>query len=98
MVTFIASVLVVAAFAVIVYLFAPREGERAAGLLERYRPHAPMADWSASFRDDQRQYADLVAAESFRESGARSAAVAESSVAEPAVTGRRRVFHRAVQF
>ncbi len=89
MVTFLASVLVVAAFAVIAYRFAPRGGGRAAGLLERYRPHAPMADWSLSFRDDQRQYADLVAAESRRECGAGS---------KTRVVGRRRVFRRAVQF
>ncbi|WP_067681157.1 hypothetical protein [Nocardia miyunensis] len=89
MVTFLTSVLVVAAFAVIVHRFALRGGGRMVGLLERYRPHAPMADWSLSFRDDQRQYADLVAAESYRGSGAargRSVAV------------RRRMFRRAVQF
>lgn len=89
MVTFLVSVLVVAALAVIVYRFAPRGGGRAAGLLERYRPHAPMADWSLSLRDDQRQYADLVAAESRRECAA---------VSKPLVTGWRRVFRRAVQF
>jgi hypothetical protein len=69
MVTFIVSLLVVAAFAVIVFVFAPRPGGRTADLLERYRPHAPMADWSLSFREVQRQYADLAAIESHREPG-----------------------------
>ncbi len=67
MVTFFASVLVVAAFAVIVRLPAPRTGGRAAGLLERY---PPAADWSPSSRDDQRQYADLIAAAAHRDRGA----------------------------
>ncbi|MBY8859164.1 hypothetical protein K7711_22005 [Nocardia sp. CA2R105] len=93
MVTFLASVLVVAAFAVIVYRLALRGAGRAVGLLERYRPHAPMSDWSLSFRDDQRQYADLVAAESYRDAGAES-----DVVVRPSVVGRRRVFRRAVQF
>ncbi|WP_067884208.1 hypothetical protein [Nocardia vaccinii] len=93
MVTFLASVLVVAAFAVIVYRFSPRGGGRATGLLERYRPHAPMADWSLSFRDEQRQYADLVAAESRRE-----CATTSGAVPKPPVAARRRVLRRAVQF
>ncbi|MGF6882235.1 hypothetical protein ABIA39_002834 [Nocardia sp. GAS34] len=61
MADFVASVLVVAAFAASVHLFAPRPGARAAALLERYRPHAPMADWSLSFRDEQRQCSDIAA-------------------------------------
>ena len=67
MVDFVASVLVVAAFAASVHLFAPRPGTRAAALLERYRPHAPMADWSLLSRDEQRQYADIAAISARRE-------------------------------
>jgi hypothetical protein len=93
MVTFFLAVLVVAAFAVIVYKFALRADGRAVGLLERYRPHAPMSDWSLSFREEQRQYADLVAAESYRSAGSEP-----ESAAEPVVVHRRRALRRAVQF
>lgn len=34
--------------------------------VERNRPHAPVMEWSLSFRDEQRQYADLAAIESHR--------------------------------
>ena len=91
MVTLLISVLVVAAFAVIAYRFALRADGRTVGLLERYRPHAPMADWSLSFRDEQRQYADLVAAESYR-------SAEPEPETEPVVVPRRRVLRRAVQF
>ncbi|MBF6329077.1 hypothetical protein [Nocardia transvalensis] len=68
MVSLLASLLVVAAFAAIVYRYAPTREQRAAELLERYRPHAPMSDWSLSYHDEQRQYADLTAISARRES------------------------------
>ncbi|RDI46627.1 hypothetical protein [Nocardia mexicana] len=70
MVSFIASLAVVVIFAAIVYRFAPTRGQRAAELLERYRPHAPMSDWSLSYYDDRRQYSELVAIRAHRESEA----------------------------
>ncbi|MFF2553897.1 hypothetical protein ACFVUS_23070 [Nocardia sp. NPDC058058] len=62
MIAMLISLLVVAAFAGIVYRFAPTPDERWGALLERYRPHAPMSDWSVSEYDGARQYADLAAA------------------------------------
>ncbi|MBF6138042.1 hypothetical protein IU501_34300 [Nocardia otitidiscaviarum] len=56
------SIAVVGCFGWLVYHFAPAPGERWDRLLTRYRPHAPMADWSAGDYDDQRQFADLDAA------------------------------------
>ncbi|MCX4098931.1 hypothetical protein [Nocardia sp. alder85J] len=63
MIGFIAAVVVVALFAWIVHRCAPKPGERASVLLERYRPHAPMADWSMppDQYDRIRQYAELQA-------------------------------------
>lgn len=72
MVDFVACVLVVAAFAAIVHRFTPGPGERAAVLLERYRLHAPMVGWSISFRDEQRQYAELAAIAARRDAEARA--------------------------
>lgn len=67
MIALLASFLVVAAFAGIVYRFAPKSGERWGILLERYRPHAPMSDWSVGEYDGARQYADLAAVAAHRE-------------------------------
>ncbi|WP_024801761.1 hypothetical protein [Nocardia sp. BMG51109] len=68
MISFCATLAVVVLFAVVVYHYAPKRGERAAELFERYRPHAPMADWSLSYYDDQRQYSELTAIRARRES------------------------------
>ncbi|UGT40804.1 hypothetical protein LTV02_33285 [Nocardia yamanashiensis] len=64
MIALLTSFAVVAAFAAIVYLFAPASGERWGVLLERYRPHAPMSDWSVADYEASRQYSDLAAARS----------------------------------
>lgn len=57
----LASLLIVAAFAGAVYYFAPKSGERWGVMLERYRPHAPMSDWSVGEFESSRQHADLAA-------------------------------------
>ncbi|WP_330184432.1 hypothetical protein OHB26_13050 [Nocardia sp. NBC_01503] len=62
MIATLVSLLVVAVFAGIVYRFAPTPDERWGALLERYRPHAPMSDWSAAEYEGVRQYSDLAAA------------------------------------
>ncbi|MEV6072902.1 hypothetical protein AB0L82_40695 [Nocardia sp. NPDC052001] len=62
MIAMLISLLVVAAFAGIVYRFAPTPDERWGALLNKYRPHAPMSDWSVAEYDGARQYADLAAA------------------------------------
>ncbi|MBB5914158.1 hypothetical protein BJY24_003025 [Nocardia transvalensis] len=67
MMSFLAALLVIVIFAVIVYRYAPRRDERAADLFERYRPHAPMADWSMSYYEDRRQYSELDAIRTHRE-------------------------------
>ncbi|WP_280262645.1 hypothetical protein [Nocardia wallacei] len=79
MVSFIAALAVVVIFAAIVYRYAPTRGQRAAELFERYRPHAPMADWSLSYYDDRRQYSELIAIRTNRESEAAAGAVRSSS-------------------
>ncbi|MFF0493824.1 hypothetical protein ACWDSJ_13375 [Nocardia sp. NPDC003482] len=61
MLSFLAALIVVVTFAVLVHRYAPKRGERVAELLEKYRPHAPMADWSMSYYERQRQYSDLSA-------------------------------------
>ncbi|MFC9996362.1 hypothetical protein [Nocardia sp. NPDC127526] len=61
MIALLVSLLVVAAFAGLVYWFAPTPGERWGAMLERYRPHAPMSDWSVGDYDYVRQHADLAA-------------------------------------
>ncbi|MFE6863193.1 hypothetical protein [Nocardia sp. NPDC057668] len=70
----LASFLVVAAFAGIVHRYAPKPGERWGILLERYRPHAPMSDWSVGEYDGARQYADLAAVAAHQERGVPAAA------------------------
>ncbi|GAB2701661.1 hypothetical protein [Nocardia thraciensis] len=70
MASFLASLAAVVIFAAIVYRFAPARGQRAAELFERYRPHAPMSDWSLSYCDDRRQYSELIAIKANRESEA----------------------------
>ncbi|RDI63286.1 hypothetical protein [Nocardia pseudobrasiliensis] len=89
MFSFLVALAVVVAFAVVVYRYAPKRGERAAELLERFRPHAPMADWSMSYYDDQRQLSDLAAAQAHREAVPCASAVASH---------RLGVLRRAVQF
>ncbi|MEV6770546.1 hypothetical protein AB0N05_18180 [Nocardia sp. NPDC051030] len=61
------SLLVVAAFAGLVYRFAPTSGERWGILLDRYRPNAPMSDWSVGEYEAARQYSDLAAIQAHRE-------------------------------
>ncbi|MFI5781041.1 hypothetical protein [Nocardia sp. NPDC051570] len=61
MLTFFAALVVVVIFAIVVYRFVPKRDERAAELLERYRSHAPMADWSMSYYEEQRQLSELAA-------------------------------------
>ncbi|WP_067702309.1 hypothetical protein [Nocardia jejuensis] len=67
MLALLASALVVAAFAGLVYRYAPKPSERWGMLLERYRPHAPMSDWSAMDYEAARQYSDLAAVRAYRE-------------------------------
>ncbi|MQY31030.1 hypothetical protein [Nocardia aurantia] len=61
MISSLAAAAVVALYAWIIYRCAPKPGERNHNLLERYRPHAPAADWSIppDHYDRLRQYADL---------------------------------------
>ncbi|WP_019932323.1 hypothetical protein [Nocardia sp. BMG111209] len=61
MISSLAAVAMVGLYAWIIYRCAPKPGERGHSLLERYRPHAPMADWSMppDHYDRMRQYADL---------------------------------------
>ncbi|MFD7848192.1 hypothetical protein ACFV4K_35395 [Nocardia sp. NPDC059764] len=66
MVALLGSFVIVAAFAGLVYRFAPAPGERWGVLLERYRPHAPMSDWSVGEYEAARQYSDLAAIASLR--------------------------------
>ncbi|APA95219.1 hypothetical protein [Nocardia seriolae] len=66
MVALLVSFLIVAAFAAIVYRYAPKSGERWGVLLERYRPHAPMSDWSLAEYEAARQYSDLAAIAALR--------------------------------
>ncbi|MGW4356530.1 hypothetical protein ACWELJ_31035 [Nocardia sp. NPDC004582] len=66
MVALLGSLVIVAAFAGLVYRYAPAPGERWGVLLERYRPHAPMSDWSVGEYEAARQYSDLAAVASLR--------------------------------
>ncbi|MGW4121008.1 hypothetical protein [Nocardia sp. NPDC004711] len=66
MVALLVSILIVAAFAGLAYRYAPKPGERWGELLERYRPHAPMSDWSVAEYEASRQYSDLAAIASLR--------------------------------
>lgn len=91
MLSFLASLAIVVIFAVVVYRYAPGRAERAAELFERYRPHAPMADWSMEYGDDRRLYAELSAIRAHRESERRGAA-------RPPCRSRRRFIRRADQF
>ncbi|MFI1915474.1 hypothetical protein [Nocardia sp. NPDC020380] len=61
MLSLLVSLVIVAGFAGLVYVFAPTPGERWGRMLERYRPHAPMSDWSVAEYDAARQYSDLAA-------------------------------------
>jgi hypothetical protein len=101
MVTSVVTLLVVAAVVVIAHRFAPKPGERAEPP-KWYRPHALVADWSPSYRDERRQLADLAAIRARREpDGSRARAVpgtptpARSGKPARAVRGSR---HREVQF
>ncbi|MBL1072881.1 hypothetical protein JK358_00565 [Nocardia sp. 2] len=69
MIALLASLVIVAGFAGIVYVFAPAPGERWGMLLERYRPHAPMSDWSVADYEASRQYSDLAAVQARQEPG-----------------------------
>ncbi|MCM6777336.1 hypothetical protein NDR87_28000 [Nocardia sp. CDC159] len=90
MISFLVALAVVVAFAVTVYRYAPNREDGAARLFERYRPHAPMADWSMSYYEEQRQYSELAAIR---------ARQAEAACPEPATSPRPRLFgRRAVQF
>jgi hypothetical protein len=58
--TALAALLVIAVFAYLVYRYAPRQpGE--AFHLERFHAPGPLTDWSPSYYENQRQYADLAA-------------------------------------
>ncbi len=61
MIEFLAALAVIALFGWTVYHFAPAPGERWDYLLTRYRPHAPMSDWSVVDYEGRRQYSDLAA-------------------------------------
>ncbi|WP_062990100.1 hypothetical protein [Nocardia anaemiae] len=58
--TALATLLVIAAFAYLVHRFAPRR-PREAFHLERFHAPGPLTDWSPSYYENQRQYADLAA-------------------------------------
>lgn len=62
MLALVAALLVVAAFAAAVHHYAPAPADRWGVLLERYRPHAPMSDWTATEYEAARHYSDLAAA------------------------------------
>ncbi|MEV4127434.1 hypothetical protein [Nocardia sp. NPDC049707] len=58
--TALATLLVIAAFAYLVHRFGPRrpsDGFR----LDRFRAPGPLTEWSPSYYENQRQYADLTA-------------------------------------
>lgn len=67
MISFLGSLLIVALFGWMVYHFAPAPGERWDRMITRYRPHAPMSDWSVADYEGQRQYSDLAAIRSRQE-------------------------------
>ncbi|MFF3221848.1 hypothetical protein ACFYV7_03545 [Nocardia suismassiliense] len=58
--TTFAAFLVVAAFGYTVYRYLPKGAERAFRL-ERFHPGTPMSDWTPSYYDAHRRYADLAA-------------------------------------
>ncbi|MFE9579138.1 hypothetical protein ACFYO1_22325 [Nocardia sp. NPDC006044] len=58
--TTLATLIIVAALGYLVYRAIPRGAERAFRL-ERFHPHSPMSDWTSSYYDEQRRYADLAA-------------------------------------
>lgn len=55
-----AALLVVAVFAYLLYRYVLRERSDLFRL-ERFRPSGSLTDWTRSYYDDQRQYADLAA-------------------------------------
>ncbi|WP_107659773.1 hypothetical protein [Nocardia suismassiliense] len=58
--TTFAAFLVIAAFGYAVYRYLPKGAERAFRL-ERFHPGTPMSDWTPSYYDAHRRYADLAA-------------------------------------
>ncbi|MBF6128104.1 hypothetical protein [Nocardia brasiliensis] len=58
--TTFATLLVVAVLGYLIYHYLPKGAERAFRL-ERFQPHGPLSDWTASYYDEQRRYADLAA-------------------------------------
>ncbi|OBB37582.1 hypothetical protein A9X06_03370 [Mycobacterium sp. 852002-51759_SCH5129042] len=55
----LAALLVVVVVLVAVYRYATGSGRRVVALFERYRPHAPMADWSLGEADRRGRVRDL---------------------------------------
>ncbi|AYF77542.1 hypothetical protein D7D52_31215 [Nocardia yunnanensis] len=86
MVALLVSLLIVAAFAGLVYRYAPKPGECWGILLERYRPHAPMSDWSVADYEAARQYSDLTAIVSLRPDACPPTPVRRFRRGAPAVT------------
>ncbi|WP_280355897.1 hypothetical protein [Nocardia otitidiscaviarum] len=72
MISMLFSLGAVGLFGWLAFHFAPAPGERWDRMLTRYRPHAPMADWSAGDYDEQRRLTDLRAARTHRESAVQS--------------------------
>ncbi|WP_338769286.1 hypothetical protein V7968_05315 [Nocardia vulneris] len=58
--TTVATLLVVAVLGYAIYHYLPKGAERAFRL-ERFQPRSPLSDWTASYYDEQRRYADLAA-------------------------------------
>lgn len=58
--TTLATLIIVTAFGYLIYRAIPRGAERAFRL-ERFHPRGPMSDWTSSYYDEQRRYADMAA-------------------------------------
>ncbi|MGW4846113.1 hypothetical protein [Nocardia brasiliensis] len=58
--TTFATLLVVAVLGYLIYHYLPKGAERAFRL-ERFQPRGPLSDWTSSYYDEQRRYADLAA-------------------------------------
>ncbi|MFI6211919.1 hypothetical protein ACIBCD_07975 [Nocardia brasiliensis] len=58
--TTFATLLVVAVLGYLIYHYLPKGAQRAFRL-DRFQPRGPLSDWTASYYDEQRRYADLAA-------------------------------------
>ncbi|PPJ32663.1 hypothetical protein C5E45_21590 [Nocardia nova] len=67
----LAALLVVAVVLVALYGYATGPGRRVVALFDRYRPHAPMADWSLGAADRPGRTRDLAIVRDRQACGAR---------------------------